>query len=416
MVTTVEELVEEELVEAYKIMCTDPQLKCGVLCEEHCRRKFAVDFSYPKFCPHQIYEEKGGLGALFSVRQVLAAAAETLRQKVAWFKQNFPEDEEDPADGLPSVSIGVKIPNRRSWQDVCTSEDADGSAAKPSSRAQFYAFVNPGVLKHEAIHVKIELLETLRRFKKRRTPAVETAEKGEERPTKKTPKSAKLVDTCRDASSGDTVLKEKAFKAMADLYMDADVRKSYESRLGKLHQRFDELLMRIEQPEFRKRFPLVVRWDSFPKMGVFGASKDWINAEQEGKTVISFSVFSSPAAFSLCMCVCALSLSVCVCVRALCVCVCARALSLSVCVCACFCVCVCGRALSLYVCVRTLSLCMCVCALSLCVCTRALSLSVCVCARALCVCVCFGHLKLHVHRKRAKASCWKSFSDAWKTT
>ncbi len=55
MVTTVEELEEEEeLVEAYKIMCTDPQLKCGVFCEEHCRHKFAVDFSYPKFCPHQI--------------------------------------------------------------------------------------------------------------------------------------------------------------------------------------------------------------------------------------------------------------------------------------------------------------------------------------------------------------------------
>ena len=89
-------------------------------------------------------------------------------------------------------------------------------------RAQFYAFVNPGMLKHGAVHVKIELCKTLRTFKKRRAPAVETAEKGEERPAKKTPKSAKLVDTCRDASSGDTVLKEKAFKAMANLHLDAD--------------------------------------------------------------------------------------------------------------------------------------------------------------------------------------------------
>ena len=91
----------------------------------------------------------------------------TLRQKVAWFKQNFPEDEEDPADGLPSMSLGVKILNRCSWQDVCTSEDADGSEDKPISRAQFYAFVNPNVLKDGVVHVKIELRETLRTFKKR---------------------------------------------------------------------------------------------------------------------------------------------------------------------------------------------------------------------------------------------------------
>jgi hypothetical protein len=157
MFTTVEELVEEgELVEAYKIMCTDPNLKCGVFCKEHRLHKFTVDFYVPKSCPHQTYVAKGGLGALFSARHVLAGADETLWQKVAWFKQNFPEDEEDPADGGPSMSIGVKILNRRSWQDVCTSEDADGSEDKlpsassedadgsedkPISRAQFYAFV-----------------------------------------------------------------------------------------------------------------------------------------------------------------------------------------------------------------------------------------------------------------------------------
>jgi hypothetical protein len=94
----------------------------------------------------------------------------------------------------------------------------------------------------------------------------------------------------------DTLLEAKAFKAMADLYLDADVRESYESRLGKLHQKFEKLLVRIQLPEFRKRFPLVVRWDAFPRMGVFGAAKDWIDAEEEGKAVISFSVFCSPPA------------------------------------------------------------------------------------------------------------------------
>jgi hypothetical protein len=322
MITTVEKLVEEEeLVEAYKIMCTDPQLKCGVFCEKHRRHKFTVDFYMKNSCPHQTYVEKGGAlfsvrqvshSALFSVRQVLAAAADTLRQKVAWFKQNFPEDEEDPADGLPLMSLGVKIPNRRSWQDVCTSEDADGSAAKPSSRAQLYAFVNPGVLEKESVQVRIDLAETLLRFKKRRTPAVDTAEKAEERPVKKTLKSAKLVETCKDASCGDTELKKKAFKAMADLYLDPDVRKSYESRLDLLHQKFEEILVRIALPGFRKKYPRVVRWDDFPRMGVFGAAKDWIDADEEGEAVISFSVFCSPRALSLCMCVCARSLSVCV--------------------------------------------------------------------------------------------------------
>jgi hypothetical protein len=56
MFTTVEKLVEEEeLVDAYKIMCTDPQLKCGVFCEEHRRHKFTVDFYVKKSCPHKTY-------------------------------------------------------------------------------------------------------------------------------------------------------------------------------------------------------------------------------------------------------------------------------------------------------------------------------------------------------------------------
>jgi hypothetical protein len=67
-----------------------------------------------------------------------------------------------------------------------------------------------------------------------------------------------------------------------------------------------------------------VRWDDFPRMGVFGAAKDWIDADQTGAAVISFSVFCSPRALSLCMCVCARSVCVCVCARALCVCVRAR--------------------------------------------------------------------------------------------
>ena len=375
MFTTVEKLVEEEvLVEAYKIMCTDPQLKCGVFCEEHRRHKFTVDFYVKNSCPHQTYVEKDGLGALFSVRQVLAAAADTLRQKVVWFKKNFPEDEEDPADGLPFLSLGVKIPNRQSWQDVCTSEDADGSAAKSSSRAQLYAFVNPGVLEKKSVQVRIGLAETLFCFKKRR-PAVETAEKGEERPAKKKPKSAKLVETCKDASCGDTEIKKKAFKAMADLYLDPDVRQSYESRLDLMHKKFEEILVRIALPDFRKKYPRVVSWDDFPRMGVFGAAKDWIDADQTGAAVISFSVFCSPRALSLCMCVCARSVCVCVCARSLyvralslCMCVCAR----SVCVCArALCVCVRARSLSLYVCVRALSVCVCVCARSVCVCARA---------------------------------------------
>ena len=59
MITTVEKLVEEEvLVEAYKIMCTDPNLKCGVFCKEHRRHKFTVDFYVKNSCPHQTYTRK----------------------------------------------------------------------------------------------------------------------------------------------------------------------------------------------------------------------------------------------------------------------------------------------------------------------------------------------------------------------
>ena len=51
MVTSVKgfvDFISEELVEgwsswAYKIMCTEPGLECGVFNKEHRRQKFAVD-------------------------------------------------------------------------------------------------------------------------------------------------------------------------------------------------------------------------------------------------------------------------------------------------------------------------------------------------------------------------------------